>query len=231
MFDCGSRVLSVALLCAVLMLAVAGTATAGVLELLTHGSSGWVNDAFFQQVEPDGSTGTGVIQPFLHVQKTGIEQGYNTDYSPPEFPETNSPWTESLLLSAVPVKNIDGINYREFLLDINESGGGNQYLSLDKLQLFLGDAGDLTGYPSGLGTMIWDMDTGPAGDMWIALDYELEAGSGDGDMLAYIPDSLFTGGSYVYLYCMFGAEGTKDNGMAWPRPTDSRNGQCACPAR
>ncbi len=192
----------------------AGPAQAGPLLLLDHGTSGVINEAIFIQVDPEHSTGTGVIQPFLRVQKKDVEQGYNTDYKPKEFPETTSPWTRSLELSAVPVRSLGGTPYREFLLDINENGGGEQYLSLDKLQIFLGTAPNLTGYPSGLGTKIWDMDDGPEGDTSVYLDYALEAGSGDGDMLAYIPSRLFVGpGSYVYLYCMFGSEGTKQNGL------------------
>lgn len=190
-------------------------ATAEPLELLTHGASGYINEAYFLQVDPDGSTGTGVIQPFLHIQNNGVEQGYNTDLRPIEFPDANSPWTKSLKLSAVPIVTLNDVKYREFMLDINENtGNSNEFLSLDKLQIFLGDTGNQTGYASGLGNLVYDMDAGPAGDTWIKLDYSLEAGSGDGDMLAYIPDSLFTDkGNYVYLYSMFGNEGTKTNGL------------------
>jgi hypothetical protein len=209
-----SKVLTAALFCAALLVMALNVSLAAPLELLTHGADGYINGAYFLQFEPESSTGTGVIQPFLRIQKNGVEEGYNTDYGQKEFPESDSSWTRSLLLSAVPVVNRNGVNYREFLLDINEAGGGNELLSLDKLQIFLGNAGDLTGYPSGLGSLIWDMDAGPEGDTSIHLDYSLESGSGDGDMLAYIPDSLFAGqGSYVYFYSMFGAEGTKDNGL------------------
>lgn len=208
------KAIFLALMCACSIAYAAGTAEAGPLMLLDHGTSGVINQAIFIQVDPEHSTGTGVIQPFLRVQKSGVEQGYNTDYKPKEFQETTSPWTTSLELSKVPVRILGGAAYREFLLDINENGGGEQYLSLDKLQIFLGTAPNLTGYPSGLGTKIWDMDEGPEGDTSIHLDYSLEAGSGDGDMLAYIPSHLFAGpGTYVYLYCMFGAEGTKQNGL------------------
>jgi hypothetical protein len=210
----------VTLFCVTLLLAISGAGTAGVLELLTHGSSGEINDAFFVQVDPENSTGTGVIQPFLHIQKKGVEEGYNTDYTPHQFPEADSPWTESLLLDDVPIITLDdGLDYRQFLLDVNENSGGlNEFISLDKLHIFLGSSGNLTGYPSGLGALVWDMDAGPEGDMWIKLDYSLEAGSGDGDMWAYIPASLFTRPEYVdlpylYLYSMFGDEGTPANGL------------------
>ena len=116
--------------------------------------------------------------------------------------------------------NIGGTNYREFFLDVNEnSSTPNRYLSLDKLQIFLGASGNLGNYvASGLtGTLnglspIYNMDTGVSGigdlqDNWIQLDYSLNSGSGQGDMVAYIPDSLFTNtgeNPYVYLYSQFG---------------------------
>ncbi len=208
------KTLAALVLCAALSATLTGIAQAEPLLLLDHGTSGVINEAVFVQVDPASSTGTGTIQPFLRVQSKGVEQGYNTDYAPKEFSDSTSPWTRSLQLSEVPVVNVRGACFREFLLDINESGGGDQYLSLDTLQIFLGDSPDLTGYPSGLGTKIWDMDAGTEGNTSIHLDYELEAGSGDGDMLAYIPNSLFADmGPYVYLYCQFGAEGTRQNGL------------------
>jgi hypothetical protein len=38
----------------------------------------------------------------------------------------------------------------------------------------------------------------------VLLDYRLNSGSGSGDMLMYIPESVFAGGSFVYLYSLFG---------------------------
>ena len=99
--------------------------------------------------------------------------------------------------------NLGGVDYREFLLDINQNKTGDgRFLSVDAIQIFLAGAGDLKGYPSALGTMIYDLDKNT--DNWIVLDYSLGHGSGSGDMLAYIPNSLFNGGDYVYLYSKFG---------------------------
>jgi hypothetical protein len=183
----------------VLVLGLAASLQAAVpLDLTINDATGFINGGYFVQV-PDQSTGTGVIQPFLHIQKNGIESGYNSD--DPQ-PDAVSPWTKALALDDVPVVGMGGINYRQFLLDINEdSGGSNELLSLDKLSLYVGDD------PNALGTKIWDMDAGPDGNTWIKLDYALESGSGSGDMLAYIPDSLFTGGSFVNLYSQFGEQG------------------------
>lgn len=184
--------------------AATAAARADSLNLTSPGASGTINGALFVQISPQ-STGTGVINPFVRLQNNGIESGYNTDFRPPEFNEkTDANFTRSLLLDTVPIVNVDGTNYRQFLLDINEQPAGDgRFLSLDALQIHLGAAGDLTGYPGGLGTLIYDLDAG--GDNWINLDYSLNHGSGSGDMFAYIPSVLFTGSNqYVYLYSQFG---------------------------
>ncbi len=192
--------------------AFAVSAGADMYDLTAVGAEVEIEDALFLQADPH-STGTGVIQSFLRVQANGTEQGYNTDYSPFEFDEKGGGFTHSLLLSSVPQVMFDSVWYREFLLDINEVNDvPKNLLSLDKLQIFLGSAGDLHGYPSGLGTLIYDLDAGA--DNWIKLDYNLNAGSGGGDMFAYIPDSLFVGpNQFVYLYCSFGEQGVGKNGL------------------
>lgn len=186
---------------------------AAVLDLTTRGSSGTLNDARYFQVDPH-STGTGVIDAFLRVQRDGVEQGYNTDYKKLEFDEKSGSFTHSLMLSDVPRVNIEGAVYREFLLDINENNSGaDTLLSLDSLRIFLGGAGDLHNYPTGLGRLVYDIDSATS-DNWIKLDYDLGTGSGSGDMFAYIPNSLFTGeDQYVYLYSKFGEQGQKSNGL------------------
>jgi len=54
------------------------------------------------------------------------------------------------------------------------------------------------------------MDAG--GDSYIKLNYGLNTGSGSGDMFAYIRTSLFTGGTYVYLYSQFGSNFANNDG-------------------
>lgn len=172
------------------------------LDLTTAGSSGFIGDAYFVQVDPQ-PTGSGYIRSFVRMSTNqAIEQGYNTDARPLEFDENSSPeFTRALLLDNVPIYNLEGTDYRGFLLDINQTLPGS-YLSLDALEIYLADEGDRSGYPSDLGTKIYDLDAD--GDNWIKLDYALNHGSGSGDMMAYIPDSLFLGGNYVYLYSTFG---------------------------
>jgi hypothetical protein len=181
------------------------------LDLSTAGSSGFVNEAFFQQTDAQ-PTGSGYIHSFVRLSTNRpIEQGYNTDGRKLEFDENNSPqFTRSLLLNSVPIVNKNGTLYREFLLDINQRAGlPRGLLSLDTIEVYLADRGDMLGY-AGWGTPIFDLDQ-PT-DNWVLLNYNLNPGSGVGDVLVYIPNALFAGGNYVYLYSCFGAS----EGSAYP---------------
>jgi len=199
-------------------------ASAGVCDLTTNGAtcgpSVLTNSAIFGEISPQ-PTGTGYIDPFLRLQNNGQEQGYNTSarLDDPGHPfqfDQKEPlnYTHDLLLSAVPVKTINGVEYREFFLDINESNSDrNRLLSLDELRIYLSPAEMLDSYNTvnkklNNLTAIYDLDAG--GDNWIKLDYGLNSGSGQGDMVAYIPNSLFTGAGsqYVYLYSRFGDHNT-----------------------
>lgn len=189
------------------------------LDLTAEGASGTVNGAVFEHISNDDPAGTGVIDSFLRLQSPGnstTEKGYNTDYRPLEFDENNSPqFTRSLLLGDVPVVNIDGTNYRQFILDINEPNSTRPdperpNITLDMFQLFLGNAGDLTHYPNfdGNATKIFDLDIGADGDSAVVMK-DSNPGSGRYDYLISVPDNLFQGSNeYVYLYSKFtGAEG------------------------
>jgi hypothetical protein len=201
-------------LTALFTLSVATVASAGVCDLTSNGAtcgpSLFTNSAIFGEISPQ-PTGTGYIDPFLRLQQNGQEQGYNTSARPFQFDQKEPiNYTHDLLLSAVPIKTIDGTEYREFFLDINESKSGkNRLLSLDELRIYLSPTGELSSYNTvnkqlnGL-TAIYDLDAG--GDNWIKLDYSLNHGSCSGDMVAYIPNSLFTGAGsqYLYLFSRFG---------------------------
>jgi hypothetical protein len=88
---------------------------------------------------------------------------------------------------------------------------------LDKLEIYLEADPSIGLYPDNFTTLVYDLDAGE--DNWIILDYSLNAGSGAGDMLAYIPDSLFKDefgyylNDYVYLYSRFGENSLADDGF------------------
>src|SRR5262249_15772591 len=65
-----------------------------------------------------------------------------------------------------------------------------------------------------LGQERYDLDTGE--DSWIVLNYDLASGSGQGDMVMFVPVSNFAGapsGTYVYLFTRFGDHETSDDGF------------------
>ncbi|HOR29269.1 MAG TPA: PEP-CTERM sorting domain-containing protein [Candidatus Sumerlaeota bacterium] len=200
-----------ALATAVLVLMAASSVQAITLDLTTAGSSGTINGALFYQADPQ-PTGTGVINSFLRIQMKGTEQGYNTD-GKLEFDQKAGNFTRSLLLSDVPVVTINGVQYREFGLDINEKKKGpDSLLSLDRLQFWLGAEPDLDDYSQGLGDLVWDMDA--AGDSYVKMDYALNHGSGSGDIFVYVPNAVFTStNEYVYLFSRFGDHFSSDAGF------------------
>ena len=196
-------------ICILCFVTFVGPAEGLVLDLTTAGSSGNIDGVIFQQYSPK-STGSGNIDSFVRIQSFGVQHGYNTDYRPLEFDEnTTATFTHSLLVSSVPIVNMDGIDYLEFLLDINQNG--ENILSMDAFEIALHNSGNLIGYSSIFASTIYNLDSG--GDNYVLLDYSLNGGSGQGDMLAYVPASLFEGlGDYIYLYSRFGENSAADDG-------------------
>src|SRR5579859_2889411 len=214
------------LLSGLLAVGLAGTAGATVVDLMTLNSSGTLNGGIFVQ----GGTqpaGTGVFGTFLKYQPGGKQadvQGYNTDGRALQYDEQSAAThTHSLTLSDVPLYNCDssfipgcvaGEQYRGFELDINAKAS-DPLLSLDRVVIYDRTAGDLLGGNATEGTPLGGttLFTG-AGDTLVYdsgatnrvdLNYLLESsGSGKSDMFLYVPDTLFTGGSFVYLYSEFG---------------------------
>ena len=188
--------------------------TLAAVDLTSVGTSGTINGALAYQYTIPGA-GSGAVNEFVRYQKANANttQGYNTDFGTFEFDEVSGCCTHSILFSSVPLKNIGGTNYREFALDINESGGTQSKLSLDDIEVYLGNAPNLTGYPAfgGNASLVWDIDG--AGDDWIQLDGDVSgSGSGKFDMLLYVPDALFTAANpisnpFLYLYSQVGLQG------------------------
>ena len=165
-----------------------------------------------------------MIDPFLRLSaNTDIVKGYNTDGAL-QFDEDNSK-TNSLLLTDTPTVTLISGVYRQFLLDINQTGN-DPLLSLHELQIFVGNSPSLTAATvNANGTLsfgsnavlIYDLDSGTDGDSTVELDFSLKSGSGSGDIFAYIPDSLFVvpdaSYKYVYLYSAFGDPNNDNDGF------------------
>jgi hypothetical protein len=109
---------------------------------------------------------------------------------------------------------VAGTQYRGFKLDINAKDS-DPLLALDRVVIYDRTAGTLLGgnategtplggttlFTGGGDTLVYDSGASNRVD----LNYELEkSGSGTSDMFLYVPDKLFTGGSFVYLYSEFG---------------------------
>ena len=190
--------------------------SATVLDLTTADAEATApSGAIVQQTAPQ-PTGTGFIHSFVRIQGAasggGTEQGYNTDGRPLQFDENKSPqFTRSLTLGEVPIVTVDGVDYRQFLLDINQKAS-SPLLSLDEVRVFLGSAGNLTGYNTTTHQLagqdaVFDLDSG--GDVTVELNAALTHGSGSGDMLLDVPVAAFAGAdpsSFVYLYSKFGVQ-------------------------
>src|SRR5262245_55106664 len=193
---------------------LAGAASATVLDF-TAGGSGAINGALLQTTDQQ-PTGTGVIDPFLRLQHNNLEQGYNTSGTPLPFDTSAGIWTHDMRVADVRGITIEGVAYAAFLLDINESNGGaNSLLSLDSVQIYTSPVASqtTTNVPS-LGVLRWDMDAG--GDSTVNLDYSLNHGSGSGDMLLYVPASVFAGAGAndsMYFYSSFGNPFASDAGF------------------
>lgn len=202
---------------------VAPRAWASGCNLYASSSTCAFNGGVYNVVGPH-PTGTGVIDSFLRVQQKGAEEGFNTSARPMMCDgrvcddKTDPNFTRDLLSSSVPIVTINGTQYRAFYLDINEpAGGGQNYLTLDQVEIFVSNTAGLSSHTSvapGYGalagaTKVYDMETG-SGDNWVNLDYLLVGGgSGYGDMVLYVPNSVaFSTNQYVYLYSEFGCGGT-----------------------
>ena len=198
---------------AVIVLMAASAQAAVEYNLAYDGAQETVNGAIFMQWDEPKPTGTGTIDAFVAIQGTtgGSQQGYNTDGAV-EFDTVSGGHTHALLLSDIPIVTFGGTKYREFLLDINQNVT-HHILSLDEITFYQAATGTLTNYSPdfvtrnstnpAFGAPIYDLDAG--GDNYVKLDDSFGAGSGKGDMLLFVPNSVFNGaGNYIYLYSMCG---------------------------
>lgn len=196
-------------LAVVVLLAVSLNANATIVDLTKAGESDVINGATFIQKTFDTSTGTGLFEPFvrLGIGTRGVESGYNTA-GDLEFNTKSGLWTHPIQLKDIPEIS-EGVYCVR--LDINEAGGDvkdDPLVSLDKLQIFLAPVNNNTGYPT-LGTLAYDLDA--AGDSEVLLNYGLNPGSGNGDMIAEIPIDEDDKDLWVYFYSEFG--GSQYNGV------------------
>jgi hypothetical protein len=152
--------------------------------------------------------GIGSNDPFLELVQqggAGPEQGYNTDATI-QFSTTQS--AEALLLSDVPLVTIGGVNYLEFALGVNATGGDKIH-SLDEFQIFQSennaednyvDTGPtLNGLP-----LVFDWFGNNDSDTYAVLRDDV-SGQSNIDYLFYVNASAIdTSKDYLYLYAELG---------------------------
>ena len=200
------RVGSCALTILMALFCATPSALANTIVDLTAGGSGGSNGAFYEWTD-FSATGSGVVNAFLRVQNHGSEQGYNHSLG------HNVPWdtkpgihTHDIQMQDLVVAMFNDQEFYQFLLDVNESNGqDNEYLQLTNVQIFTRDSAITSADESldHLGTLRFNNDVGPDGDTTVNLNYNLNPGSGAGDMFLYVPISLFAGtmpSDFVYFY-------------------------------
>ena len=105
------------------------------------------------------------------------------------------------------------MEYREFHLDLNERNSGtSSYISLDALEIFAAETGDLTGYnnttntfASGASDLLYNLDAN--GNITVGLT-DWSTGSGHGDYAVAIRNDAFAevaDDDFIYLYTAFGS--------------------------
>jgi len=205
-------------LCATMLLVGASGAGSALIDLSPARGTTVLYDGaafieFTEAMQATVSSGTGVIEPFLTIQKKTLETGFNSDASPLVLNTTRPKWNHSLQISDLVSSPIPGYSSSyEFLLDINEPAGGKSLITQHELEVWVvpfsggGAIKTYSGIAAAGGTRIWDLDK--LQDSQIQYDYDLWQGSGQNmDAAFLLPASLFAGyaaDSYVYLYAQFG---------------------------
>lgn len=192
------------------MFAIASLAQATVVDLINNDQGTVTNQygtAIFQFTQPQ-PTGTGYIDPFLRVQASPTEQGYNTSGGTP-FDDKGGPWTHDIKFSDLQstLVTVNGTSYFKIMVDLNEPNGSKSTISLENIQFYTSATGSQTTTNiSSLGTLRYSLDTA-GGDNTVLFDAARNNGSGSGDAFLYIPASAFAGtnaNDYVYMYVNFG---------------------------
>lgn len=200
------------------------------------GAGSGVFRSFLKLKDESGNNGT-----------DGAEQAYNY-YGADKFPmqQTNNPGSSEVIFGGTTSSNnlavvkdalinVDGVFYYQFALDLNEPQNGNgSYISLDNVSIYSGSSPTALSFSSWAQmeaatqganptlNPIWSMDFGSM-DSTVLLNANLSPGSGNANLMLYVPTSYFAGvpnSSHIYFYTQFGTfnlNGTSQigNGTNW----------------
>lgn len=200
-----------------------------VVDLGFSGAEGTANGALLRQMD---AAPADQFDSFLRIQHLGVEQGYNTDAANFQFNVAGDhTTTHALRFADVPLVTVNGVAYRQFLLDIDQWRFAPR-LTLNQLRIFVADTGDLSGYNPWTRqlagrTAVFDLDA--QSNVTVKLNAGLNRGPGMGDAEILIPDAVFGGATYVYLFSKFGGllfanGGAESWGVAPAAPPPVGNG-------
>ena len=186
------------------LLSATSQTQAAVVDLTTGlDASGTINGALFYATDQQPA-GTGFIDPFLRVQASPTEQGYNTDGGFPFDDKNPHNFQHSVQITSLSTFAIDGTQYFKFMLDANQSGASNHNFTLTQLQFYTSnDPAQMTTAFSAdgtlaLGTLAYNMNIGGGTDNSVLIS---ATGSGKYDAIVYVPVANFnTSDQYLYLY-------------------------------
>jgi hypothetical protein len=193
----------------------AASAQAAIIDLTAStGLSGTANGAVFSNPNNVTVVGSGVIDSFLRIQaNNGSESGFNTDGAisldtkPGAFTHAIQLGQIGTIIGDGTGSTINGRVYRQFYLDTNQNNGNGTLLSLDALQIRVGNSASPATFAAA-GTLVFDLDVGVNGDSKVLIDDSKFNGSGNGyDASFLIPNSVFTGFNstdYLTMFATFG---------------------------
>jgi hypothetical protein len=182
------------------------------IDLTTSGATYTSTDGTVWTQLVNSPTGTGVYDPFVRLQASGVEEGMNTSGDAhATYNDVAGTWTHAVQLNQLATVTVGSTAYYSFSLDINEAnGGGKNLLSLDELKLYtLAGNSSLTSTDAVVnagGVLRYNLDA--TSNQTVYMDYNLAAGSGHDDIQVLIPTSYFSGASgsdYLYFYSKMGA--------------------------
>lgn len=243
------------LVIAAALMGAAFAAQASTLDL-TAGGSGSIGVATFS-TNTQQPTGTGVIDPFVQLggPNPAVKQGYNTIFNNVYDNTAPDNWNHAIRVGNIGFINLGTeeapVMVMRFLLDINQTGD-NPLLTLDEVQLFVSTSPNQSIEPTlntfdqlGLANsaLVYQMDADP-NDNAVLMNYNLNSGSGSGDIYMDIPLSAFElvfaqigattatekNNAYIYLYSRMGeGEPNNDGFEEWAAFTGSRLTDDECP--
>ena len=179
-----------------------------------------IGDATFSKTLPVGS-GTGLYDPFLATHDSnangqtndGVAEGFNNDAT--SILDVDASKTSSLKLSDMPIKVIDGVEYYEFRVDLNETKQRRrQNVSLNEFKIYtsaspatLADFNNTTDEFGAGFTKVYDLDAGEDRTLILRDD---NSGSGTDDYSVLIKVSAFGDvdptTTYLTLYTNMGRQ-------------------------